>query len=197
MAWWQQVVGFWTCELNLEPTPGNYPQKGFLIGEGSVAPDNVFHWSDRASGIEDEAFDGYSTDSKVWWESQAGSTGAAMVLRSSDGRTFEGVSPPGSEEHPGRYREFYSIRADGTFNEVDKKLIGGSWRLYSESSCKRVTGPHHNILSYSWWHRSDGLPPTMSTAKEWVWLAPTLATALCGNRPVDATAPPVGGGRRS
>lgn len=149
MAWWQQVVGFWTCELNLEPTPGNYPQKGFLIGEGSVAPDNVFHWSDRASGIEDEAFDGYSTDSKVWWESQAGSTGAAMVLRSSDGRTFEGVSPPGSEEYPGRYREFYSIRADGTFNEVDKKLIGGSWRLYSESSCKRVTGPHHNILSYS------------------------------------------------
>lgn len=49
-AWWQQVVGFWSCEVNLDPSPGNYPQKGFTIAEGSVAPDDVFHWSERASG---------------------------------------------------------------------------------------------------------------------------------------------------
>jgi hypothetical protein len=138
MAWWQQAVGFWTCEVNLEPIPGQFAQKGFTVGEGSVAPDNVFHWSERASGIEIDGYDGYAADTKVWWEAQAGSTGLALVLRSSDGRTFEGVSPPGSEEYPSRYREIYSIRGDGTFHEVDKKLVGGSWRLYSESSCKRM-----------------------------------------------------------
>jgi hypothetical protein len=42
MAWWQQIVGLWTCSVTIEPGDGQYPQKGFTIDEGSVVPGNVF-----------------------------------------------------------------------------------------------------------------------------------------------------------
>lgn len=44
MSWWQQVLGYWTCEVTLESTEGVYPQKGSVLAVGTVAPDNVFHW---------------------------------------------------------------------------------------------------------------------------------------------------------
>ena len=125
--------------MNLEATPGEYAQKGFTDGEGSVAPDNVFHWNEKALGFEADQYNGYSSDKKAWWETQAGSTGLALVLRSSDGLTYEGLSPPWSlEEGRSTYREIYSIRRNGIFYEEVKRLVGGSWHLYSESSCTRT-----------------------------------------------------------
>lgn len=169
MAWWQQVVGFWSCEVNLDPSPGNYPQKGFTIGEGSVAPDNVFHWSERASGFEAEQFDGYATNEKDWWETQSDSTGYASVFRSSNGLIFEGSPSPGSalEEDGSRFRETYSIGSDGTFDEVVKRRLRGSWRPFSEASCKRITAPRHNILSYSGGSRSMLILQSVSGRSRW------------------------------
>lgn len=140
MAWWQQVVGYWICAVNLHASPGQYAQKGFSLAEGSVAPDNVFHWSEGASGYRAEQFDGYSTDKKVWWEAEADSGGFASVFRSSDGLTYEGNGPPWSvlAEDRSRYRETYSIRRDGTFHEEVRRLSDGSWHAYSEASCTRV-----------------------------------------------------------
>jgi hypothetical protein len=151
MAWWQQVVGFWSCEVNLDPSPGNYPQKGFTIAEGSVAPDNVFHWSERASGFEADQYTGYTADKKTWWETQSDSSGYASVFLSSDGLTFEGSPSSGSalEKDGSRFRETYSIGSNGTFDEVVIRRLSGSWHPFSEASCKRLTAPRHNILSSS------------------------------------------------
>ena len=139
MAWWQQVVGFWSCEINLEPSPGQYAQKGVTVAQGWVAPDNVFHWSERASGFYADQYNGYSADKRVWWETQADSNGLASVFRSSDGLTYEGSPPSWSVlgEDRSRYRETYNIHRDGTFHEEVKRLLGGSWRPFSESSCTR------------------------------------------------------------
>jgi hypothetical protein len=159
MAWWQQVVGFWGCEVNLDPSPGQYVQKGFTIGEGSVAPDNVFHWSDRASGFEADAYNGYDTDKKVWWETQSDSTGYASVFHSLDGLTYEGSPAPGSGLGDSRFRETYSMRPNGTFYSVVKRLYGGSWHAFSEASCKRITAtPRPNTLS-----DSSGIGPRTTT----------------------------------
>ena len=89
--------------------------------------------ADTATGPRDRS------DKKSWWETQAGSTGLALLLRSSDGLTYEGLSTPWSlEEGRSTYREIYSIRRNGIFYEEVKRLVDGSWHLYSESSCTRT-----------------------------------------------------------
>ncbi len=107
----------------------------------SVAPDNVFHWSERASGFEGDQYDGYATDKKVWWETQSGSTAFASAFHSSDGFTFEGSPAPGSALSGSRFRETYSIGSHGTFDEVVKRRLNGSWHPFSEASCKHITAP--------------------------------------------------------
>lgn len=149
MAWWQQIVGFWSCEVNLDPSPGNYPQKGFTVAVGSVSPNNVFHWSERASGFEADQYTGYAADKKVWWETQSDSNGFASVFRSTDGLTYEGAPPPWSVllEDRSRYRETYSMARDGSFRDIVTRLLGGSWHPFSEATCKRIGAPHHTTLS--------------------------------------------------
>ena len=160
MAWWNQVVGFWTCEVNLDPSPGQMAQKGFTVAEASIAPDNVFHWSERASGLAADQYDGYDDDKKVWWETQSDSTGFASLFISSDGLTYEGVpalGPPFGND-TSRYRETYSIGADGTFDETVTRLLGGTWHPFNEASCKRVTGGTRSTLS-----DSGGIGPRTTT----------------------------------
>jgi hypothetical protein len=139
MAWWQHIVGFWLCHVTIEPGNGQYPQKGYTFGEGSALPGNVFRWSEIASGFAADQYNGYSDARKAWWESQANSGGSAMISRSLDGLTYDQISLPSSlEDSGGGYREVYSLRGDGSFYEVDKRRIGGSWHVDSLSLCKRM-----------------------------------------------------------
>jgi hypothetical protein len=140
MSRWQGGVGAWICDVTIQPTRDRPPQKWSTFATGSVAPNNVFHWSEIASGIEADQFDGYSLDKKFWWEAQADSTGYATVLRSPDGTRFTQVSIPSRlEDDQSRYREVYTFAADGTFHVDVERFEGGSWRFYSSSSCKRTS----------------------------------------------------------
>jgi hypothetical protein len=139
MASWQRIVGYWICNVTIEPGNGQFPQKGFTFAEGAVLPGNVFHWSDRASGFAADQYDGYSDAKKAWWESQASSAGYGMILQSSDGLTYDQISLPTSlEDGRGRYREVYSLRPDGSFYQVVERRIAGSWHIDSIANCKRT-----------------------------------------------------------
>lgn len=140
MVWWQQVVGYWSCKVNLDPSPGQYAQQGYTVAVGAIAPDNVFHWSERTSGFYGDVYVGYSSDKKSWWETQADSNGFASVFQSADGLAYEGSPSPGSvlEEDGTRFRETYSLRNDGTFHDDVQRLLGGSWHVFSEASCIRL-----------------------------------------------------------
>jgi hypothetical protein len=143
MTWWQQLVGSWSCDVTILPDAGQRPERGVMFAKGSVAPYNVFHWRLVASGIEADQYDGYSDSKKLWWETQAASSGTAVVLRSSDGLVYDQVSEPPSLEEDGErpYHEVYSIRSDGTFSQMIQRRIRGSWRTDSTASCKRQLSP--------------------------------------------------------
>ncbi len=100
------------------------------------------------------------TTRKFWWETQSDSTGFASLFISSDGLTYEGVpalGPPFGND-TSRYRETYSIGADGTFDETVTRLLGGTWHPFNEASCKRVTGGTRSTLS-----DSGGIGPRTTT----------------------------------
>jgi hypothetical protein len=138
MSWWQRVVGSWACDVEIKPTEGQ-PAKWVTVAKGSVAPNNVFRWTEIAPGNETHQYDGYSANRRIWWETQADSSGYATVLRSTDGLIYDQVSVPSPlEEDQSMYREIYSLRADGTFHLEVERQASGTWRFYSESSCKRI-----------------------------------------------------------
>lgn len=141
MAWWQQIVGSLVCQVRVEPTNGQQGQKGFVIVETSVAPGNVFHWHASGPGIEGDQYDGYSTADKVWWETQADSSGYAGIFRSAGGSQYDQVSAPRLGRISDTYREVYNIGRDGTFHEEVTRRVGNSWREYNRVLCKKVRSP--------------------------------------------------------
>lgn len=140
MAWWQRMVAGWTCDVTIEPGPGQTPQSGILHAIGVVAPNNVFHLSIFARGFNADQYDGYSQTKGTWWETQADSTGAAVLLRSADDRTFDEISwPPSSDGPREKYKEIYSIGRDGQFTQTVKRLSGAAWHVDSLESCTKTS----------------------------------------------------------
>lgn len=138
MDWWQRVVGTWSCELTIEPTQGQVKQTWLTIAKGSVAPGNVFRWSEIMPGIEADQYDGYSLTNRAWWETQADSSGYATLFRSLNGTIYYQVSTRTSlEGDRSVYRERYGFHRDGTFHVDVQRKSRRSWAYYSSSSCSR------------------------------------------------------------
>ena len=141
MSWWQGVVGSWICAVKIEPIEGGPIQRGVVVAQGSAFPGNVFHSRTVGVGFDFVAdqFDGYSVTKKIWWETQADSAGNVRAFRSRNGIIYDQLSATSSlEDDWSKYREIYVLHPDGTLHEEDKRQIAGSWRFYSESTCKRV-----------------------------------------------------------
>lgn len=141
MAWWQQVLGFWGCDVKIEGMPGIPKQEGFVLAQGTVAADNVFRWHAVGRSIQADQYDGFSTTAESWWESQADSSGYAATFRSPNGHVFEklpGTSSIDSHDPVNRaiLRETYALRDDVFYQRTDR-LERGQWILFSKSSCSR------------------------------------------------------------
>jgi hypothetical protein len=139
MAWWQKVVGAWVCEVRFKPTQGQPGQTWITIAKGSVAPGNVFHFSESAPGLETDQYDGYSARQKSWWETQANSFGYATLLQSSDNRLYVQISvPPPFEDDRNKYRETYELKTDGRLYTTAERQVNGAWVPDTVSSCRKM-----------------------------------------------------------
>lgn len=139
MAWWQQIVGSWVCEVRSKPTEGHPARTSITIAKASVSPGNVFHMTEIAPGLETDQYNGYSDTRKSWWESQADSFGYATLFRSSDNKQYVQIStPPSFQDDGSTYRETYKLGPDGRFYQATERHVNGSWAPYDESSCQRM-----------------------------------------------------------
>ena len=143
MASWQPAVGSWACSVSIEPTDGGPLQKGFVVTEASALPGNVFHSRTVGVGFDfaSDQYDGYSAKKKIWWETQADSTGATRAFTSANGSEYNQVSSTALvDDDRSNYRELYTRGSDDTFLLEVRRLKNGTWHFYSSFKCRKPHG---------------------------------------------------------